>query len=312
MKPRLVVVGSSNTDMIVRVDHLPRPGETVLGGRFCMAAGGKGANQAVAAARAGARVVFVSRLGRDAFGDQALAGFRRDGLNVRHVLRDQRDPSGTALICVGSDGQNSIAVAPGANAKLSRADVHRARATIRGASGLLLQLETPLATVELAAEIAAAAGVPVTLNPAPACPLPTSLLRLVSVLTPNESETEALTGIPLRSDAAIVDAAGALLAHGPRIVVITLGARGAFVASGSGHEFVPGFRVKVVDSTAAGDVFNGALTVALAEGQSLGHAVRFANAAAALSVTRLGAQPSAPTRASIDRWLARHPAPRQR
>ena len=312
MKPRLVVIGSSNTDMIVRVNHLPRPGETVLGGRFCMEAGGKGANQAVAAARAGARVTFISRLGRDAFGEQALAGFRREGLDVRHVLRDRREPSGTALICVGGDGQNSIAVAPGANARLSRTDIRRAQSAIQGAAGLMLQLETPLATVETAAEIAAAAGVPVTLNPAPACPLPTSLLRLVSVLTPNETETETLTGIPLRSDAAIVDAAGALLAHGPRIVVITLGARGAFVASGSGHEFVPGFRVKVVDSTAAGDVFNGALTVALAEGQSLGHAVRFANAAAALSVTRLGAQPSAPTRAAINRWLARHPAPRHR
>lgn len=304
-KSQILVVGSSNTDMIIQLERIPRPGETILGGQFVTAAGGKGANQAVAAARAGGQVTFVARVGQDIFGQQAVAGFVRDGLNVAFVVRDKTKPSGVALIFVAKDGENSIAVASGANGQLSPADVKKARSALAAASVLVMQLETPLDTVQAAAELAARAGVRVILNPAPAQPLPDRLLRLVSILTPNESEAELLTGIPVDSDASAGKAADRLRAKGVNTVIVTLGARGALVAQGDQKQRVPGFRVKPVDTTAAGDVFNGALAVALGEGQLLLDAVRFANAAAALSVTRLGAQPSAPTRKEIERFLAR-------
>jgi ribokinase len=303
MKPRIVVVGSSNTDMILQMDRIPRPGETILGDAFSMAAGGKGANQAVGAARAGGAVTFVARVGRDLFGDQALAGFRKDRINTRYIVRDRTTPSGVALIFVAKGGQNSIGVASGANGRLLPADVRRARAAIEGAQVLLTQLETPLETVEAAAKLAAARGVKVILNPAPARPLPDSLLRKVSILTPNESEAELLTGVRVHDDRSAERAAERLLAKGVTTVVITLGARGAYVAHGERRERVPGFPVKAVDTTAAGDVFNGALAVALGEGIQLAEAVRFANAAAAISVTRLGAQPSAPVRREIEMFL---------
>ena len=302
-QPHIVVVGSANTDMIVQVQRLPGPGETVLGGRFSTAAGGKGANQAVAAARAGGRVSFVARLGADRLGDEALAGYRRDGLELQHVRRDRRQPSGVALIVVDRKGENSIAVAPGANAELSPADIQRAAPTIRQADLLLMQLETPLKTIEAAADIAVAHGVPVILNPAPACALPARLLRRLTLITPNEHEAEHLTGIQVNRPAAARRAARALQQRGVLGVVLTLGARGAWVFDPQVEERVPGFRVRAVDATAAGDVFNGALAVALAEGQPLREAARFANAAAALSVTRLGAQPSAPRRTEIEKFL---------
>jgi ribokinase len=300
---RILVVGSSNTDMIIKLDRIPRPGETILGGAFVTAAGGKGANQAVGAARAGGQVTFIARVGKDMFGDQAVAGFVNDGINVDHVTRDQTNPSGVALIFVAKDGENSIAVAGGANAKLSPADVKQAKAAFAGASVLVMQLETPLETVQAAADLAAKAGVRVILNPAPAQPLPDKLLQQVSVLTPNETEAELLTGIAVNDDASAAAAAAKLRARGVQTVIITLGARGAFVATEKGDQLVPGFKVKAMDTTAAGDVFNGALAVALAEGQPLDLAVRFANAAAAISVTQLGAQPSAPTRPEIEKFL---------
>jgi len=304
MKPRIVVVGSSNTDMILQLDRIPRAGETVLGGEFTIAAGGKGANQAVAAARAGGEVTFVARLGRDVLGEQALAGFRRDGIQTECVGRDPKAPSGVALIFVARDGENCIAVAGGANGRLSSADVRRAKRFIRRASSVLLQLEIPLETVESAAAIAAAAGVRVILNPAPARELPDRLLRAVSILTPNETEAELLTGVRVTDDRSAAAAAARLRDRGVEVVVVTLGARGAWVAGPAGQRRVPGCRVRTVDTTGAGDVFNGALAVALGEGRPLEAAVRFANAAAALSVTRLGAQPSAPMRAKIDGRLA--------
>jgi ribokinase len=304
-KPRIVVVGSSNTDMIVKLDRLPRPGETLLGGRFLTAAGGKGANQAVGAARAGGAVTFVARVGCDSLGDEAICGFQRDGIDDRFVTLDPHAPSGVALIFVAADGENCIAVASGANARLSPADVHRARPVIARADVLLLQLETPLATVGAAAAWAAARGVRVILNPAPAQSLPDALLRRVSVLTPNETEAELLTGVAVKNDAGAARAAARLLARGVGAVIITLGARGAWVADASGQRLVPGFKVRAVDTTAAGDIFNGALAVALSEGRPLDAAVRFANAAAALSVTKLGAQPSAPARRAIERLLRR-------
>jgi ribokinase len=302
-KGHILVVGSSNTDMIIRMDRLPGPGETLLGGEYTTAAGGKGANQAVGAARAGGRVIFVGRVGTDGLGRSALANLRRDGVDVKHVVRDREAPSGVALIFVARGGENSIAVASGANDRLSPADVERAGAAFRRTSVLLVQLETPLNTVARAVELASDAGVRVILNPAPARALPDRILRKVSILTPNEHEAEILTGIKVGDKAGAARAAGALIARGVKTVIITLGANGAFVAEGRERRLIRGFKVRAVDSTAAGDIFNGALAVALAEGRELMDAVRFAQAAAAISVTRAGAQPSAPLRAEIDRLL---------
>ncbi len=299
----LVVVGSSNTDMILRVARIPGPGETLLGGEFSTAPGGKGANQAVAARRAGGRVTFVARLGSDALGDEALGRFKGEGINVSHVVRDPSRPSGVALIFVGADGENSIGVAGGANNALSPGDVAAARRALARARIVLLQLETPLRTVEAAARLAGRAGAHVILNPAPARPLPDSLLANVSLLTPNESEASLLTGVKVTGVASAGRAARALLGRGAGAVIVTLGAKGALVATREGSRLVRGFKVKAVDTTAAGDVFNGALAVGLAEGLPLLAAVRFAHAAAAISVTRPGAQPSIPTRREIDRKL---------
>jgi len=303
MNPSIVVVGSSNTDMIIRLDRIPRPGETILGGEFVTAAGGKGANQAVAVARAGGQVTFVARVGRDLLGEQALRGFEKDGIDTSAIVRDPSAPSGVALIFVAKDGENVIAVAPGANGRLAAADVRRAARAFSGAAALVMPLETPLATVLAAADLAAKAGVPVILNPAPARALPARLLERVTVLTPNETEAELLTGVRVTDERSAGRAAARLRNRGVEVVVITLGAGGAFVSGGAADGVVPGFRVKAVDTTAAGDVFNGALAVALGEGQPLVDAVRFANAAAALSVTKVGAQPSAPHRGEIERFL---------
>ncbi len=305
LKPRIAVIGSSNTDMIVRVARIPRAGETLLGGDFSTAGGGKGANQAVGAARAGGRVWFIARVGRDDLGDAAVAGLREDGIDVSCVSRDPAAASGVALIFVATSGENSIAVASGANAALSPSHVRKAAAVIRSAAVLVAQLETPLATVRAAADIAVRSGVPLILNPAPARPLPNALLKCVSIITPNETEAELLTGINVADEAGAAKAAAQLRARGVGTVVITLGERGAYVAGAEVRRLVPGFKVKAVDTTAAGDVFNGALAVALAEGRAILEAVRLANAAAALSVMRRGAQPSAPTRASIDALLRR-------
>jgi ribokinase len=298
-KPRILVVGSSNTDMIIRLDRIPQPGETILGGEFVVAAGGKGANQAVAAARSGGDVTFIARTGSDMFGEKAIAGFVQDGIHTDYIVRDKAAPSGVAMIFVAKDGENSIAVASGANGRLSPADVKRARAAFAEANAVVLQLETPLETIETAAALAAKASVPIILNPAPARILPGRVLKLVSILTPNETEATLLTGITVKDERSAAQAAKKLRARGVSIVILTLGARGAFVATDSVQQLVPGFRVSAVDTTAAGDVFNGALAVGLGEGGSLLEAVRFANAAAAISVTRLGAQPSAPKRKEI-------------
>lgn len=303
----LVVLGSSNTDMIVRTRTLPRPGETVLGGEFITAAGGKGANQAVAARRAGGSVSFIARIGSDALGDQSLASWRSEGIDVTHVSRDAKAASGVALILVDEKGENSIAVAGGANQRLTPAHVRKAAKTIRHAHTLLMQLETPLPTIQAAAEIAAKAGVRVILNPAPAQTLPAELLRQLTLITPNETEAETLTGIRVRSEKDCHRAANALQKAGVRHVIITLGARGAFLAMDDGTRLlIPSFPVQPVDTTAAGDTFNGALAVALGENLALPEAIRFANAAAALSITRLGAQPSAPKRREILKLLRTH------
>ena len=303
MKNTVVVIGSSNTDMIIKVAHIPKPGETILGGEFTTAAGGKGANQAVGAARAGGEVVFVARVGADLFGEQAVNGFIRDGILCDHVIRDDSAPSGVALIFVDEQGENSIAVASGANANVSPSDVEAARGVIASAGIVLMQLEIPLETVSAAARIASDSGVRVILNPAPARPLGDDLLGCVSILTPNESETELLTGIAVRDETSAEDASEILAAKGVRTVLITLGSRGVYAFSPEFKGMIPGFPVEAVDTTAAGDVFNGVLAVSLAGRKPLEDAVRFANAAAALSVTRMGAQPSAPSRDEIKAFL---------
>jgi ribokinase len=303
MKPRIVVVGSSNTDMVIKLHRLPRPGETVIGGEFLTAAGGKGANQAVAAARAGGMVSFIARVGRDSLGDEAIEGFVRDRIDVSRVTRDAKAPTGAALIFVAKDGENSIAVASGANDRLTPADISRARPLLERARVVLMQLETPIATVDAAARIAQANGALVILNPAPARQLPAALLGRISLLTPNEVEAELLTGIRATNASSAERAVVRLRRRGVKAVVLTLGRQGALVADERGIRRVPGFKVAAVDTTAAGDIFNGALAVGITEGRELDDAVRFANAAAAISVTRWGAQPSAPTRRAIERFL---------
>ncbi len=292
--------------MIIKLERIPRPGETILGGDFLMAAGGKGANQAVGAARAGGAVTLVARVGKDMFGEAALQGFSRDRICVDYVIRDAGAASGVALIFVGRDGENSIAVASGANGRLSPRDLQKAKRAIRSARVVVLQLETPIKTVHAAATMAHAGGAMVILNPAPARPLPDGLLRHVSIITPNETEAELLTGSTVDSENNAARAARKLHSRGVPTVIITLGARGALISARGTTELVRGFSVKAVDTTAAGDIFNGALAVALAEGCPLREAVRFANAAAAISVTRMGAQASAPTRKEIEAFLNSH------
>jgi ribokinase len=303
---KVVVVGSSNTDMIVRVPRIPAAGETVLGGEFRTAAGGKGANQAVAAARAGGEVLLIAALGTDGLGNVAYEGLVREGIDVSLVRRVSGVPSGVAQILVDGAGENRIAVAPGANDHLRPEDVQALGSVLQPGDVVLLQLEIPLATVEAAASLAAKRGARVILDPAPARPLPTSLLEAVSLLTPNESEAERLSGLRLGEGAEPGRVADALRRKGAGGVLLTLGARGSFVCVDGLSARLPGFRVQPVDTTAAGDVFNGTLAVALAESQPWTEAVRFASAAAALSVTRMGAQPSAPLRAEIDAFLRVH------
>jgi len=309
-RPSVLVIGSSNTDMIIKVDRMPQSGETIIGGEFATSAGGKGANQAVAAARAGGDVTFIARLGQDMFGELALDGFQANGINTDYVARDRNNPSGVALIYVAKNGQNSIAVASGANSRLAPVDVRKAKGIFPHAKVLLLQLETPLKTVRFAVELASKTALRVILNPAPARALPLALLNGLYLLTPNEIEAELLTGVIVHNEAAAAQAADKLLLRGVRNVIITMGAKGAFVAGGRLRKFVPGYKVKAVDATGAGDVFNGALAVAIAEGKSLFEAATFANAAAAISVTRLGAQTSAPTRQEIEQVLATGKIPR--
>lgn len=292
----IVVAGSTNTDMVVKTGRLPVPGETILGGAFLMNAGGKGANQAVAAARLGGAVTFVARVGDDVFGSAAVISFQSEKINTDFIAVDKEHPSGVALITVDDAGENCIVVAPGANAQLSDSDITNAAPAFQHASLLLLQLEVPIATVLFAAQTAAAQGVPVILNPAPACPLPAALWQHIAVLTPNEKEAELLTGMQVVDEQSAGKAADALRQKGVQAVIITLGARGALLCDEEGKELVPAPVVKAIDTTAAGDVFNGALAVALSEGRTLRQAVPFAVQAASIAVTRMGAQASAPYR----------------
>ncbi len=297
-RPKIAVVGSANTDMVIRVDRIPAPGETVIGREFVMAAGGKGANQAVAAARLGAEVSFVARLGRDTFGDQAVAGYEQEGIDTAWIVRDPDTASGVALIFVDHTGENSIAVASGANARLTPQDVERAGEAIASADVLLVQLEVPLSAVSRAIELATGAGVRVVLNPAPAQQIPASLLSQVSIATPNEHEIKVVVG-----DGDRAHAVARMLEAGTQTVLVTLGSQGVLWAERERQEQVPAFRVQAVDTTAAGDAFSGALACALARRLAMAEAIRYANAAAAIAVTRMGAQPSLPTHAEVEAFL---------
>ena len=301
-KARIVVVGSSNTDMVVKSRRIPKPGETVVGGEFLVAAGGKGANQAVAAARLGAEVQFVSRVGADAFGDQAIAGYRRDGINTDLIVCDPDHATGVALILIDEAGENAISVASGANHAMSLEDIDRAATAIRGAGVLVMQLELPLSIVARAAEIAAQAGVPVILDPAPAPeePLPATLLRNVTCIKPNVAEAEGLTGIHIADESGAREAASALLGMGPSCAIITMGADGALLADESGVVLVPATPVAALDTTAAGDAFSGALAFGWATGLRRAEAVRMASSAGAFAATRMGAQPSLPSRSELE------------
>jgi ribokinase len=295
----ITVIGSSNTDMMIKVPRIPGPKEVVLGGKFSTAPGGKGANQAVAAARAGGKVTFVARVGEDIFGEQALKGFKEEGINTDFIVKDKDAPSGIAEIVVAEGGENCTAVASGANLNLSVYDITAAKEAILASDILLMQLEIPLKTVQYAAKFAYDNGIRVILNPAPGQPLPIDLLKIVTILTPNEAEAEMLTGIKVEDEGSAEDAGRILISKGVNKVIVTIGRKGALILDSSGSELVGGFKVHAVDTTAAGDIFNGALAVALTEKKNIWEAVKFANAAAALSVTRLGAQPSAPNRSDI-------------
>jgi ribokinase len=300
MKTSIVVAGSSNTDMVIKTDHLPLPGETVLGGIFFMNAGGKGANQAVAAARLGGQVTFVCKTGNDIFGQQALELFQQEGIKTGYVFTDNENASGVALITVDNKGENCIAVASGANATLNIADVQQAEEEIKNAAVVLAQLEIPLQTVIHVAGIAAKNDIPFILNPAPACSLPDELYQGISIITPNETEAEMLTGIQIKDDQSAIKAGRKLIEKGVKTAVITLGAKGAMIVTNNNSLLVNAPIVNAVDTTAAGDVFNGALCVALAENKPLEEAVVFACKAASVSVTRLGAQASAPYLEELD------------
>lgn len=297
----IVVIGSSNTDMVVKTSHLPVPGETVLGGDFFMNAGGKGANQAVAAARYGNRVVFVAKTGNDLFGEQVRKSMKEDGIVTDYVFIDEEHPSGVALITIDQKAENCIVVAGGANMYLKPEDIDKAKEEILGSDVVLMQLETPIETVEYAAKMAAEAGVKVILNPAPAPaePLSKELISNLFLITPNRSEASRLTGIEVTDLASAQRAALALYDMGAKNVIVTLGSEGSLVYDGHMMMRVEAIKVEAVDTTAAGDTYNGVLASVIAEGKSLIDAVHEANIAGAISVTRMGAQPAAPTREEI-------------
>jgi ribokinase len=305
---KIVVVGSSNTDLIIKVPEIPRPGETLMGGEFMTFQGGKGANQAVAAARAGGDVVFIASVGDDAYGNESVKGYKLDNINTENIKVNKGIPSGVAMITISSSGENAITVAPGANSALRPEDLDEAEEAFDEADYMLIQLETPLDTVQKAVEMGREFGTRVILNPAPAAELPDEILACIDLITPNETEAERLTGIVVNGVEDAIKAAEVLHKRGVRTVIITMGSEGAFLSdqlSGK-KEMIPGFKVTAVDTTAAGDVFNGHFAVAIAEGGKIEDAIRSAHAAAALSVQKLGAQSSIPRREETDYFLEEH------
>lgn len=296
---KIVVIGSSNTDMVVKSDRLPVPGETVLGGAFMMNAGGKGANQAVAVARLGGNVTFISKTGNDLFGKQSIEMFGDENINTDYIFSDPHLPSGVALIMVDTNGENCIVVASGANASLGKQDIEKARDVIENADILLMQLEIPIETVEYAASIAHEKGVKVILNPAPAAFLSTELLKCLYAIVPNKTEAEILSGIKVTDQNSAKKAADIISSKGVDVVVITLGSEGAFIKDKDTYHNIPVEKIKAIDTTAAGDTFCGALCVAISEGFSIEDAVKIANKASGITVTREGAQPAIPYRKEL-------------
>ena len=295
---KIVVIGSSNTDMTVLADRLPVPGETVLGGKFAMGQGGKGANQAVAAQRLGGDVTFICKVGRDIFGENSIKEYQKDGMDTSKVMFSDQ-PSGVALISVDTHAENCIVVASGANGDITVEDIEANRKDIEEAAILLLQLEIPVEAVVRAAKIGHEAGVYVVLNPAPACDLPEEIYQYLSLIIPNQTEIALMTGIEANDEAGAAKAVEALQSKGTKDVIVTMGSKGSMVYHEGQATFVPSKKVNAVDTTAAGDVFNGALVVALSEGRTLVEAATFATKASAISVTRMGAQSSIPYRIEI-------------
>lgn len=301
MQKKIIVVGSSNTDMVLKTARFPAPGETIIGGDFFVFQGGKGANQAVAAARAGGDVQFICRVGSDAFGTSAVQHYSNESIDVSSIVKDEKAPTGVAVITVNAEGENSIIVSSGANALLAVDDVAAAIKNSE-AEWLITQMETPVEVIAYLAKHARGQAKKFVLNPAPAAALPDDVYNGLFLITPNETETALLTGIAVSDEASAKEAAAVFKSKGVQNVIITLGRKGAFVDAQNFSGIVPSPKVKAVDTTAAGDVFNGALIVALSEGQDWEPAVRFACKAAALSVTKMGAQTSAPTRTEIENF----------
>ncbi len=299
----VIVIGSSNMDMVVRCAELPLPGQTVMGSSFVMNAGGKGANQAFAACKLGANTQLVARLGNDLFAEASRRSFQEIGLGTDYLITDEDTASGVALIYVDENGENQIVVAPGANINLTPADVDRALPAIQEAKVMILQLEIPMETVKYAAQLAADNGTKVVLNPAPVRKLPSSLLKNTTITIANETETLVLTGAEEIGIHTAVNASRPLLDKGVQTVIMTLGKHGALVTNQNGATRVPGFRVKAADTTSAGDTFTGAIACCLAQGRDLEEAVLFANAAAALSATKAGAQISMPSREEVEEMI---------
>lgn len=298
---KIVVVGSFNLDMTVKVANLPKPGETLKGGAFHQAFGGKGANQALAAARFGGDVKFIAKVGNDSFGENFVHFFEHEDIDTSCIFKDKDNPSGVAFITVNSNAENCIVVAPGANAALSVADIEKVKPEIEAAEIVLIQLEIPLDVIEYVIQIAAVKGIKVILNPAPVPTesLPASIFKSIYAITPNETEAEMLSGIKITDVNSAKKAAQVIHEKGVALVIITLGKKGALIYNNGQFELIPGIKVNAVDTTAAGDVFNGVLTAAIAEGEKIEDAILSANAAGALSVTRMGAQTSIPFRKEI-------------
>ncbi len=303
-KPKVVVVGSFMMDLVIKAERRPQKGETLIGQQFGMFGGGKGNNQAIAAVRLGGDVTMVGRLGMDSFGDTLMDALVEEGVEIRFIVRDAEVGTGVGSPVIDADGDNSIIIVPRANMRLSAADVDRAASAISDSDVLLLQLEVPIAASQRAAEIAKSSGTKVILNPAPAQDLPDSFLDQVDILTPNQVEAELLCGVEVSDSEGAERAARILLDRGVSAVILTLGEGGALLFKDGLTTSIPAYRVNVVDTTAAGDAFCGALATALARGEALEDAVVFANAAGALAVTVLGAAPSMPTAKQITEFLA--------
>lgn len=299
---KVLVVGSCNTDMMVKAKHLPAPGETILGEKFYMIPGGKGANQAVAVARLGGEVTFVCKTGNDIFGHQSRQLFGEEGIDISYMLSDKTNPSGVALIIVNEKAENCIVVASGANANLLPDDLRFIDSVMDAYDVILMQLEIPMETVIYVAKLAHEKGKRVILDPAPAQDLPRQLLQSVSIITPNKTEAQIISGVAITDETSAVRAAEVIAGMGVERVIITLGAKGCLVYSGGTAGFVPACKAEAVDTTAAGDTFNGALAVALIERKNVADAVSFACKAAAICVTRIGAQTSVPYRAEVDNF----------